>query len=313
MNRLRCVSLLAVLAGLAMGSAAAEAVVLAPNHSSIAGDLDVWLAADRLNGSGALPADGASVATWEDLSGQNNDATQTTPGAQPIFKTGQIGPNARPVVRFNSVSDGTNDFMRFGQFLDYPNLTLFLVGKAAADPPVGDYQAFFSDYGTDGDELFIVQAWEGSTTSSKTMRTIVRDTDRDAIGLSALAGSDVTDYFLFTFRLDEPNDMTLRREMFPDGTFVQDTPSNAAYDSTTWQGTFGEPRMGVVSNNTGAGVLNGDIAELIIFDRKLTDDEYQGVEAYLRQKYFLPEPGAMAVWIGLLLLGVLGRRARRRR
>lgn len=44
--------------------------------------------------------DGDPIATWEDLSGQGNDATQPTPANQPTFKTNVI--NGLPVARFSA-------------------------------------------------------------------------------------------------------------------------------------------------------------------------------------------------------------------
>jgi hypothetical protein len=44
-------------------------------------------------------SDGAEVATWEDRSANNNDATQATSASRPIYKTGIRG--GQPVVRFS--------------------------------------------------------------------------------------------------------------------------------------------------------------------------------------------------------------------
>lgn len=63
--------------------------------------LRLWLAADRIVGL----ADGDPVASWTDLSGNGNHATQGTTAAKPLYKTGIV--NGRPAVLF----DGVDDFL----------------------------------------------------------------------------------------------------------------------------------------------------------------------------------------------------------
>src|SRR3990167_10530119 len=47
--------------------------------------------------------DGDSVTTWNDLSGNDNHATQSTAAQKPILKLNII--NGRPVVRFDATDD----------------------------------------------------------------------------------------------------------------------------------------------------------------------------------------------------------------
>jgi len=56
---------------------------------------------------GFAQADGSAVATWDDRTPINNDATQGTAANRPTFETGEVGGN--PCVRF----DGSNDFLSF--------------------------------------------------------------------------------------------------------------------------------------------------------------------------------------------------------
>lgn len=63
--------------------------------------LRLWLSADRITGL----ADGDPVTTWPDLSGQSNNATQSTTAAKPLYKTAIV--NGRPGILF----DGVDDFL----------------------------------------------------------------------------------------------------------------------------------------------------------------------------------------------------------
>jgi hypothetical protein len=51
---------------------------------------------------GFSQADNTAVSSWEDRSGNNNDATQATAAAQPTYETNEVG--GQPAVRF----DGSN-------------------------------------------------------------------------------------------------------------------------------------------------------------------------------------------------------------
>jgi hypothetical protein len=75
--------------------------------ASIAG-LKVWLDASQITGLN----DGDAVATWSDLSGLANDVTQATASQKPTYKTAIL--NGRAVVRFDGVDDFMETAVNFG-------------------------------------------------------------------------------------------------------------------------------------------------------------------------------------------------------
>lgn len=90
-------------------------------------------------------ADADPVGSWSDGSGQNNHASQATAGSRPLLKLGIL--NGRPVIRF----DGANDRLQtaaFGAALAQPN-TVFVVAKRTG----GGAEAFL-DGRTDATHLF---------------------------------------------------------------------------------------------------------------------------------------------------------------
>ncbi len=104
------------------GSVWAEtAVRFETQASSVTSGLQLWLDADYLRGA----ADGATVSTWTDLSGNSQHATQGTGTLQPLFFANQL--NGNPVVRF----DGTDDRMD-GPGVNLTARTIFVVSKLDA-------------------------------------------------------------------------------------------------------------------------------------------------------------------------------------
>lgn len=104
--------------------------------------LKLWLDASRITGL----VDGDPVATWNDLSGLGNHATQGTGSKRPTYKTGIQ--NGKPVVRF----DGVDDFMAAPCALTQPD-TVFMVAKNLGSTSAKD---FLDGASTGGRQLFRV-------------------------------------------------------------------------------------------------------------------------------------------------------------
>lgn len=149
--------------------------------SDIAG-LKLWLKADAITGL----ADGASVATWADSSGNGNDATQSTAGSQPLYKTGSV--NGLPVVRF----DGADDWMSTPSIAAITDWTVFVVAKNALTT-----NAFFLSAGGDTNSLitdFTAGKWEYFDTP----RTVIGNTSTTLFQVitSAVGGSVVGAWYI---------------------------------------------------------------------------------------------------------------------
>ncbi|MEQ8625744.1 MAG: T9SS type A sorting domain-containing protein [Vicingaceae bacterium] len=81
-------------------------------------NIEAWLDASSLTLLNNDP-----VNSWTDLSGNNNNADQTTSADQPTFKTNEI--NGLPVIEF----DGNSDFLTFNSHITTDAITNFLVYK----------------------------------------------------------------------------------------------------------------------------------------------------------------------------------------
>lgn len=86
--------------------------------SDISG-LILWLDASTISG-----ADNDPIASWNDQSAENNDATQSNAGWKPLLKTNQL--NSKSVLRF----DGTDDEMNITPTTPK---TVFVVQKSTGD------------------------------------------------------------------------------------------------------------------------------------------------------------------------------------
>ena len=94
---------------------------IAPDQLS---GMQLWLKADAITGLN----DGDLVSSWNDSSGNNNNATQANNTLEPIYKTGVI--NGYPTVRF----DGSNDKLAVSGTITHG--TILTVGKHAGSNQV---------------------------------------------------------------------------------------------------------------------------------------------------------------------------------
>ncbi len=133
--------------GLAWASSSASFVTW---FSGVTGGLQLWLAADSLEGV----TNGGAVAAWPDLSGNVNHATQGAAAAQPRYVTSALG--GQPAVRF----DGTSDYLD-GPANNLTAQTIFMVLKLEATAP--SLSGAFCQKGAD--------AWNVRNANATTWRT----------------------------------------------------------------------------------------------------------------------------------------------
>jgi tetratricopeptide (TPR) repeat protein len=224
--------------------------------------LILWLRADA-----GLDTAGGSITRWADQSEGRNDATLKELGIGPRVTPSAI--QGRPAVLFT----GANDEMRlpegFGDFT--AGLSVFVVGETPTAP--GD-QGSFIDLATAGT----------GTSGLKVLLGRRRDSERVVYSVE---------------------DLEFQRTPFVDGlapakgfegiSAVQE-PSKAVRLFKRGQplatGELLLPRKTVRTiNRIGAG-LKGHLAEILLYQRSLSELERLGVETYLNTKYF-PDGGAV--------------------
>lgn len=264
-----------------------------PDNSDITDPTDIsnlalWLRADL----GVTEVAGR-VSVWADQSGNGRDATQGTAANRPEKVTNVL--NGQPIIRFESdPSILAFNLLSTSAFNTFPsnNGSLFFVCRRLV---TGD------DFG------HIVGTFDGVNTG---------DSKWDVS-----FNIDVTDsnykYYTFEYNLFYPGEGGIGTSLTPTGDakkygwtneflifYMQKSSSNNAFiwhNGKEVDSANGNPitlpggaplslplNIGCDTLNVGPDTtsgLNGDIAEIILFDRALTDIERQQVEQYLSKRY----------------------------
>jgi len=228
-------------------------------------NLRLWLPADRIN-----QADNTAVETWADQSGNGFDATQGTSAARPTYIKNAL--NGLPVVRF----DGTDDFLRLsgnglGLFRNIPGATVFVVVK---------YSNFLSNnlhFFVSKGELTGIPRFFMRSTSDPFYRTGGIRLESDSIQTLNSVQNATNNFTLQTARINYQNTLL---QQFIDGTLDG--------EKTDFQ------TAGNTSDNNSAVIFlarqsniyfTGDIGELIVYNRTLSDSETSQVHLYLSRKW----------------------------
>ena len=190
----------------------------------------LWLRADSI----AL----GSVTTWTDLSGFNNDFTQSTAGNKPINTASEIGTHRGVVF------DGTDDYLENTTIDNTLSMTMIVVWKA-------DNQVTTNNV-----------LWGGVDEYSP---LIQQNTD-DAVYVSPYtqATTDTSPFTaIYSIRYTSSTDCRMKRN---GSTVFSGSINYGNYDNT---GLY----IGANKNLSATYFLDGTILEIIKYNRVLTDDE----------------------------------------
>ena len=211
--------------------------------------LHLWLRAD----TGIVLASGSQIARWLDQSGNGRNASMATVTRQPSLVGGAI--NGRPVVRFfgaQSLALEVNSTpTRF---------SAFVVGKNSMPS-----ESFSMILGAGGSTPNHQLRWENGS------QALFVTNNAGTVITSPIGNTRV--YHALSTRYDGAT-ITFYR----DGNAMS---SSAYTTSVPW--TIAQVGAWFSSN-----FLVGDLAEVIIYDRALSETERASVNAYLRSKYNLP-------------------------
>ncbi|NCI49352.1 choice-of-anchor D domain-containing protein, partial [Sediminibacterium roseum] len=233
----------------------------------------MWLDASNIDGDGVAgndPATGTSLGIWKDRSGKGNNATTLAGQNNITYVTNQV--NGKPVARFARVSDALGSVLQAAN-VDIrasanPAITMFTVykqGTHASDG--GQGQALWGN--DDGDwDRFFYSSWAFGNNGIVSLG-LVNPTYVDVTG----AGSTgVTQLMTAVYNNGVANGSNIYFNGGIVNTFTDNTNSNS------------QPSLRI-GNDGDNGSFNGDIAEFIVYNRKLTDCEIQQVNGYLAGKY----------------------------
>lgn len=230
---------------------------------STANGLNLTPTASPLRGPGVNYLEGV-VGHWVDQS-RNVIASQTTLSKRPAFISNAL--NGKPVIRF----DGIDDVLGFtSSSLGTKNKTIIVVAKSPSNP--SGIQGVLSN-GTTNWYVGYDSTTIGKTSHAKT-DTTQQTTDSSANFLST------TDFIIQVYRWNVV-DETVEVSFFKNGILHGTTTYSSGVSSTVGSSWF------IGAFNATSLFFHGDIAELMVFDRVLTDAQFRYIHTYLSTKYNL--------------------------
>lgn len=198
----------------------------------------------------------SAVSVWKDKSGLGNDASQATNDNRPLRLTATTG--TAGLVRF----DGKNDYLQFKRRMETIR-TMFFVGREAAHrdgilrPFLGDSDFYDFARGKFGE---LIGNYPGSSSGGTN-------------GMWRLNGMRVPP-------LTTP---------FPAGADSGLNLVSLVAPANMRANNLSSERFIIKGGNINQ-VWNGDVAEILCFDRELTSSEVAGIEKYLQKKWGTPNP-----------------------
>lgn len=220
-------------------------VIFSPPNIS---GLVVWLKADSLSLN-----DGDAVATWTDSSGTGNTASQSVALNRPTYKTNIL--NGLPVVRFASVSV---NYMTIATPLLFntsgANASMFIVIKQTTSATVG-----------------VLSVGNGGW--------FLRYTSVTSASYAHVGQTVITQTVVNQFNVLQVRRAGLNTEIGVNGT-LQAPVLQGGYTVATGLANY----IGVLTDALG-NPMNGDIAEIVLYNTTLTDPQQLQVARYLGGKY----------------------------
>ncbi|PTY02065.1 hypothetical protein DB346_10090 [Verrucomicrobia bacterium LW23] len=244
-------------------------------------DLAVWLKADA-----GVTADGSNkVSKWADQGFLKNDATQVTAANQPLRVTGGLNGNA--VMRFN----GANQFFRLldsSSLRPSSNISVFAVAKSVT-PHNGYVYTRSLTY-----THWFTNAWIAphlsyslsyvNTNSPRAYFT----TDPGAAVKDLITSTSINNRWSSLSMIYNGTNLTLGGN----GSTLATMPAtgNLHYQDASRR----DVHIGVNLDawNRANGWLNGDIAEIVVYNRILSPSERSDVELYLANRHGMYHPQA---------------------
>lgn len=284
---LRSAASVAVLATVALSSIA-NADITSPKDIS---GLTLWLNADAISGV----ANGGSVATWADGSGNGYDYTKTGEDNQPVYVAS--GLNGHAVVHFSGAQTLYNS-----AFNPSTAFTLFAVAKYndTGSQNTNANNAYFGGgaqrmafgvYTGTGDSPAPKQSfWAWAPNEWSTYGQAGSVDTKTNVHAYVIAGTDETSWSWY-------------KNGVKTGAAAETAGTPLAYNSGTYVGWSG----------LGLEAWNGDIAELLVYQGALTESQIGQVNTYLQNKYVAtPEPCSIVLFI-TAVFGLVAYAWRKRR
>ncbi|MFZ4775547.1 MAG: LamG-like jellyroll fold domain-containing protein [Terrimicrobiaceae bacterium] len=236
--------------------------------------LTLWLDAESL---GSI-RDGSVFDVWRNRSPViTSDELTAQPGNEPTFKAGIL--NGKPVVRF----DGTNDLFTGSSWETYispTQFTWFVVFNAAAVRTDGS--SYWNNSGILGEAGGNLGLGLKGADSPSYLRAGFEappySTGGKWVEISCVPGK--WQVAVVRFDANSPTNLYLHSQSESEEGIVVGAPVGSL------KGTMTSPlRLGQSASGFGNLSFQGDVAEVLIYNRSLSRDEIRGVESYFSSKF----------------------------
>jgi uncharacterized repeat protein (TIGR01451 family) len=229
---------------------------------TVTGGLKLWLKADAVTGAN----DGDFIGSWPDSSGNGNTVSHTNTNRWPTYRANVR--NGRPVVRFSRT--GTADVLERADGLGFtgnPAMTVINVIKGPTEQP----RRYFQVGGDSASGTQIAFCSDAAVRYNNGNRQFYNDTQTGVFSVGVwlkMAGDGYGDPRFFKNSI----------EATQTSASTANGPVNLVNGSTT---------VGAGLNSNGAynDQFEGDVAELLVYNRVLTPSEINQVGYYLAEKY----------------------------
>ncbi|MFH2067251.1 MAG: fibronectin type III domain-containing protein [Pseudomonadota bacterium] len=236
------------------------------------GHLVVWLDGADISGTNCVYEGPVSI--WKDKSGMGNHAEQVIAGQQPVSACSTLFDNKR-VLRFDA-GNRNHMIVRLGADLDIAKslegYTVFLVAGTGSKIPDNLFSEGCYFVGKDDSSDFLGLFDENHNGDFKiSVKT----------GLDQLIGiPDPPSLFVASLAYEQSNHGS--------GVVLRIGDASSSSSVFTKPGSIHEILLGAFSSDS--GFFDGELAEFIIFDRVLKEDEHQRMNQYLEKKWGIQEP-----------------------
>jgi hypothetical protein len=220
-----------------------------------ASNLKLWLRAD----AGVIKDSNGFIGTWQDLSGNGNHAIQSHISNKPAWIDHEV--NGRPVIRF----DGVNDFMSIPSLTG--NMDDFTIIFMLRPAELANYNQKMYASGAWGEFVMHTDENGGLYVGTDIATRMEPSNSTYKRGNYAI---DVFQRWAYSYSSVEGRGFIYRDDYHSASPVLQTNPNN-------WSG--------FMLGENGTGTIHGDITEIFIYDKVLTDAERIHIITYLNTRY----------------------------
>lgn len=228
-----------------------------------------------------LSEDGDIVGQWIDITANVKEFSQTTTAKKPILQTDEI--NGKPIVRF----DGVDDLLKLPEeYLTSTSGSIFIVYKlntsvksaqrllSSSDEPTANYKQWITGYDSVSSPKFGLLHREAGGANTVIEQTTGQVSETGGTNLIAVESSGIA-YGLRLNGADEGVSVVLGDD---DGDWFGDTSLR--------------DHVMIGANDAGgeSSHFKGDIAEILVYDNKVSSGDRDIIEGYLGFEYGVTLP-----------------------